>query len=175
MDIAFFGAGCFWCIEAIFLQVDGVDEVISGYTGGHIKNPTYKEICTGTTGHAEVCKVVYDSTKVDFDTLLKIFWENHDSTTLNKQGADVGTQYRSAIFYVDESQKRKSTEYKYILERSGVFDKLIVTEITQLDIFYEAENYHQDYYKNNPNQPYCMFIIKPKLDKFFKNYKNDIK
>jgi len=175
MSFAVFGAGCFWCIEAIFAQVNGVQEVMSGYTGGNKINPTYKDICTGTTGHAEVCKVVYDSTKIDFDTLLKIFWENHDPTTLNKQGADVGTQYRSAIFYVNSAQKTKSLEYKKILEDSTAFQKPIVTEITKLDTFYKAEDYHQDYYKNNSNQPYCMFVIKPKLDKFFKNYNNDIK
>ena len=175
MSFAVFGAGCFWCIEAIFAQVNGVQEVMSGYTGGNKINPTYKDICTGTTGHAEVCKVVYDSTKIDFDTLLKIFWENHDPTTLNKQGADVGTQYRSAIFYVNSAQKTKSLEYKKILEDSTAYQKPIVTEITKLDTFYKAEDYHQDYYKNNSNQPYCMFVIKPKLDKFFKNYNNDIK
>ena len=173
MSFAVFGAGCFWCIEAIFSQVDGVSEVISGYTGGHLENPTYEQICKGQTGHAEVCKVIYDSEKVSFDDLLKIFWKNHDPTTLNQQGADIGTQYRSVIFYNNDNQKNKSAHYKNILEQEKVFNDPIVTEIVELEKFYEAENYHQEYYKNNPGQPYCLFVIKPKLDKFFKNYKKN--
>ena len=175
MSFAVFGAGCFWCVEAIFSQINGVSEVISGYCNGYTKNPTYKQICTGTTGHAEVCKVVYDSTKVSYDELLKIFWESHDPTTLNKQGADVGTQYRSAIFYTNDTEKEIAQEYKEKLDKSGIFKDSIVTEITKLDTFYIAEDYHQEYYENNPNQPYCLFVIKPKLDKFFKKYKNEIK
>ena len=168
MDFAVFGAGCFWCVEAIFSQLDGVSAVISGYTGGDTKNPTYEDICTGKTNHAEVCKIIYDSNAITFEELLKIFFESHDPTTLNKQGADIGTQYRSSIFYVNDQQKELSEKYKNILNKSEKFNDSIVTEITKLDVFYEAEDYHQDYYKNNPNQPYCRFVIKPKLDKFFK-------
>ena len=168
MDFAVLGAGCFWCVEAIFSQLDGVSAVISGYTGGDTKNPTYEDICTGKTNHAEVCKITYDSNAITFEELLKIFFESHDPTTLNKQGADIGTQYRSSIFYVNDKQKELSEKYKNILNKSEKFNDSIVTEITKLDVFYEAEDYHQDYYKNNPNQPYCRFVIKPKLDKFFK-------
>ena len=170
MDFAIFGAGCFWCVEAIFSQLDGVSSVISGYTGGDTKNPTYEDICTGKTNHAEVCKIIYDSNTITFDELLKTFFESHDPTTLNKQGADIGTQYRSSIFYVNDKQKELSEKYKNILNKSDQYNNSIVTEIIKLDVFYEAEDYHQDYYKNNPNQPYCRFVIKPKLDNFFKKY-----
>ena len=169
MDFAVFGAGCFWCVEAIFSQLNGVSAVISGYTGGDIKNPTYEDICTGTSNHAEVCKIIYDSDIISFEELLKTFFESHDPTTLNKQGADIGTQYRSSIFYVNDDQKKLAEKYKDMLNKSDQFNNAIVTEITKLDIFYKAENYHQDYYKNNPHQPYCRFVIKPKLDKFFNN------
>ena len=169
MNIAVFGAGCFWCVEAIFLQLNGVSEVVSGYTGGHIANPTYKDICSGNTGHAEVCKITFDPKIISFEALLKVFWENHDPTTLNRQGQDVGSQYRSAIFYTTDEQKELSLEYKNKLNENKAFNKPIVTEITELKEFYLAEDYHQNYYNNNPNQPYCMFVIKPKLEKFFKN------
>ena len=169
MNFAVFGAGCFWCVEAIFLQIDGVSEVISGYTGGKTKNPTYEDICTGTTGHVEVCKIVYDPKIVSYENLLKIFWENHDPTTLNKQGADSGTQYRSAVFYITEEEKNNAIKYKKMLDESKIFSFPIVTEITKLGEFYKAEDYHQNYYNNNPNQPYCKFVIKPKLDKYFMN------
>ena len=168
MSFAIFGAGCFWCVEVIFSNLDGVTKVISGYTGGNTKNPTYKDICSGKTNHAEVCKIIYNPNIITFKELLKTFFENHDPTTLNKQGADIGTQYRSAIFYIDDKQKISSEKYKKILNKSDQFDSLIITEIIKLDVFYEAEEYHQNYYNNNPNQPYCRFIIKPKLDKFFK-------
>jgi len=163
MNFAVFGAGCFWCVEAIFLQIDGVSEVVSGYTGGNTKNPTYEDICSGTTGHAEVCKIVFDPKIVSYEVLLKAFWENHDPTTLNRQGADTGTQYRSAVFYVNEEQKNAAIKYKGILEESKVFNTAIVTEVTKLEEFYKAEDYHQNYYNNNPDQPYCKFVIKPKL------------
>tara|TARA_Y100000590_G_C15718023_1_gene1012550 strand:+ start:129 stop:638 length:510 start_codon:yes stop_codon:yes gene_type:complete len=169
MSFAIFGAGCFWCVEAIFSQLNGVESVIAGYTGGNTKNPTYEDICTGKTNHVEVCKIIYNPDIISFDQLLKVFFESHDPTTLNRQGADIGTQYRSAIFYIDNKQKELSEKYKDFLNNSDEFKNSIVTEIEKLDIFYEAEDYHQDYYKNNPNQPYCKFIIKPKLDKFFKN------
>ena len=168
MDFAIFGAGCFWCVEAIFLQLDGVSAVVSGYTGGDTKNPTYKEICTGKTNHAEVCKIIYDSDIISFTELLKVFFESHNPITLNKQGTDIGTQYRSSIFYVNDTQKKLAEKYKNILNKSDEFKGSIITEIEKLDVFYKAEEYHQNYYKNNPNQPYCNFVIKPKLDKFLK-------
>jgi len=171
MNYAIFGAGCFWCVEAIFSQLNGVSDVISGYTGGNTKKPTYNDICTGKTNHAEVCKISYDSDIISYEKLLQVFFENHNPTTLNRQGADIGTQYRSAIFYNSNEQKISAEKYKKILNESDEFKDLIVTEITKLEIFYEAESYHQDYYKNNSSQPYCKVVIKPKLDKFFnKNY-----
>ena len=169
MSFAVFGAGCFWCVEAIFSQLDGVSEVISGYTGGDIENPSYEQICSGKTNHAEVCKIVFDSKVISYEQLLKIFFETHDPTTLNKQGADEGTQYRSAIFYTDSIQQRIAIEFKENLDNSKIFKSSIVTEVNQLRTFYEAENYHQNYYINNENHPYCRFVIKPKLDKFLKN------
>ncbi len=169
MSVAVFGAGCFWCVEAIFLHLNGVYKVVSGYTGGHTKNPTYKDICAGDTGHVEVCKITFNPKIIPFKTLLKTFWENHDPTTLNKQGADIGTQYRSAIFYTTDKQKELAINYKDRLENNNAFKSAIVTEIKQLEKFYIAEDYHQNYYNDNPNQPYCMFVIKPKLEKFFEN------
>lgn len=171
MNYAIFGAGCFWCVEAIFSQLNGVSDVISGYTGGNTKNPTYKDICTGKTGHAEVCKIIYNPEIISYEKLLQVFFENHDPTTLNRQGADIGTQYRSAIFFNTEEQRVSANYYKKTLNKSNEFKNTIVTEITKLDTFYIAENYHQDYYNNNSSQPYCAVVIKPKLDKFFsKNY-----
>ena len=169
MSFAVFGAGCFWCVEAIFSQLDGVSEVISGYTGGEIENPSYEQICSGKTNHAEVCKIVFDSKVISYEQLLKIFFETHDPTTLNKQGADEGTQYRSAIFYTDSLQQTAALEFKKKLNNSKIFKNPIVTEVNQLRTFYDAEDYHQNYYINNKNQPYCRFVIKPKLDKFLKN------
>ena len=166
MEIAVFGAGCFWCIEAIFSQVEGIKDISVGYTGGHTKNPTYEEICKGNTGHAEVMRLEYDPSTVNYEDLLKIFWETHDPTTLNRQGNDIGTQYRSAIYYSNTEQKKIAENYKKQLEKDKVFINKIVTEITELGIYYEAENYHQDYYSNNKNQPYCRYVIKPKIEKF---------
>ena len=166
MDIAVFGAGCFWCIEAIFSQVEGIKDISVGYTGGHTKSPTYEEICKGNTGHAEVMRIEYDPSIVNYEDLLKIFWETHDPTTLNRQGNDIGTQYRSAIYYSNTEQKKIAENYKKQLEKDKVFINKIVTEITELGIYYEAENYHQDYYSNNKNQPYCRYVIKPKIEKF---------
>ena len=174
-DTATFGTGCFWCTEAIFEQLDGVLKVSSGYTGGHVNNPTYKEVCDGTTGHAEVVQIVYDPAKITFDELLEVFWQTHDPTTLNRQGNDVGTQYRSAIFYHNDEQKQKAEKYKAELNTSGAFNKPIVTEITPSSKFYVAENYHQDYYNNNGSQPYCYYVIKPKMEKFQKVFKDKIK
>ena len=169
MNIAIFGAGCFWCVEAIFLQLPGVTEVISGYTGGTTPNPTYEQICTGKTGHAEVCKIVYNPEIISYSQLLKYFWESHDPTTVNRQGNDIGTQYRSAIFYTDKTQKEIAKTYKEKLSKSNIYEDPIVTKIEPLDTFYEAEEYHQDYYRLNKEQPYCKFVIKPKLDKVFRD------
>ena len=169
MNIAIFGAGCFWCVEAIFLQLPGVTEVISGYTGGTTPNPTYEQICTGKTGHAEVCKIIYNPEIISYNQLLKYFWESHDPTTLNRQGNDIGTQYRSAIFYTDKTQKEIAQKYKEKLSKSNIYQNPIVTKIEPLDIFYTAEEYHQDYYRLNKEQPYCKFVIKPKLDKVFRD------
>ena len=169
MNFAIFGAGCFWCIEAIFSQLDGVSQVISGYSGGDIKNPTYEEVCSGKTNHAEVCKIEYNPEIITFETLLKVFWENHDPTTLNKQGADIGTQYRSAIFYTNLNQKEISEKYKDNLNKSNAFINPIVTEIVEFKEFYRAEKHHQDYFANNQNLPYCQIVIKPKLDKFMQS------
>ena len=167
MNVAIFGAGCFWCVEAIFSQLEGVNSVTSGYCNGTTKNPTYESICSGNTGHAEVCKIDYNPDIITFEELLTVFFQTHDPTTLNRQGADVGTQYRSGIFYINEEQKKISE--KFIKNISDNFTNPIVTEVSKLDTFYEAENYHQDYYKNNTNAPYCRFVIKPKLDKFLKD------
>jgi peptide-methionine (S)-S-oxide reductase len=174
-DTATFGTGCFWCTEALFQELEGVLKVSSGYSGGHVKNPTYKEVCEGTTGHAEVVQVVYDPSKITFDELLEVFWQTHDPTTLNRQGNDEGTQYRSAIFYHNTGQKAKAEKYKAELDKSGAWSKPIVTEITPFSIFYVAEDYHQDYYSNNGSAPYCYYVIKPKMEKFEKVFKNKLK
>ena len=174
-DTATFGAGCFWCVEAIFQNLDGVKSVASGYSGGAIKNPSYKEICTGRTGHAEVIQIVYDPSRLTFDELLEVFWQTHDPTTLNRQGADVGTQYRSVIFYHDDKQRELAESYKKKLDASGAFDKPIVTEISPFTVFYKAEDYHQNYYNQNSDEPYCTFVIQPKLEKFKKVFKDKMK
>ena len=174
-DTATFGNGCFWCTEAIFQQLDGVLKVESGYSGGHTENPTYKEVCEGTTGHAEAIQIVYDPSKISYDDLLQVFWETHDPTTLNRQGNDVGTQYRSVIFFHNEEQKKKAAYYLQKLEESKAFDKPIVTEISPMTKFYVAENYHQDYYNNNGTQPYCYYVIRPKLEKFRKAFSEKLK
>jgi len=170
VETATFGEGCFWCVEAIFSRIDGVIEVKSGYSGGHVRNPTYKEVCTGTTGHAEVCQIKYNPEKVCYADLLEVFWETHDPTTLNRQGNDIGTQYRSVIFYHNEEQKNLAEEMKKRLDAEKIWDKPIVTEIVEYEAFYEAEDYHDDYFKNNPNQPYCTFVIAPKIQKFEKSF-----
>jgi peptide-methionine (S)-S-oxide reductase len=163
MEKATFGGGCFWCVEAVYEQLPGVQSVLSGYAGGTKPNPTYEEVCTGKIGHAEVARITYDPTKITYEQLLGMFWQAHDPTTLNRQGADVGTQYRSVIFYHDEKQKAAAEKSK--AEAQKAFDDPIVTEIQPLKEFYPAENYHQDYYRNHANAPYCTFIIKPKLKK----------
>lgn len=172
---ATFGSGCFWCTEAIFERVNGVISVVSGYSGGHVVNPTYKEVCDGTTGHAECTQITFDSSIISYDELLEIFWKTHDPTTLNRQGNDVGTQYRSAIFYHNEEQKQKADYYKQKLTDEIIWDKPIVTEITKFEKFYPAEDYHQEYYENNPNQGYCAFVITPKVEKFEKIFKDKLK
>lgn len=172
---ATFGSGCFWCTEAIFENLNGVHSVVSGYAGGHVLNPTYEEVCTGTTGHAEVTQITYDPSLISYDELLEIFWKTHDPTTLNRQGNDVGPQYRSVIFYHNEEQKKLAEKYKTELDKSGAWDKPIVTEISPLTNFFPAEKYHQDYYNNNPNQGYCAFVIAPKLEKFRKVFKDKLK
>lgn len=175
-DTAYFANGCFWCTEAIFEQLNGVKSAVSGYTGGQTKNPTYKQVCTGETGHAECLEIVYDPKQISFDELLEVFWETHDPTTLNRQGNDVGTQYRSGIFYVNEEQKQKAENYKAELNKIGAFHNPIVTEITPFSTFYPAENYHQEYFENNENNnPYCKIVIRPKVDKFRKVFKDKLK
>lgn len=169
LETATFGTGCFWCTEAVFEELDGVVKVTSGYMGGKVKNPSYKEVCTGETGHAECVQITYEPVKVSYDELLKVFFEVHDPTSLNRQGADVGTQYRSAIFYHNAAQKQKAEYYKEELNKSGAYDKPIVTEVAPASAFYAAEDYHQEYYQNNKNtNPYCSIVIRPKLEKFQK-------
>ncbi len=163
---ATFGGGCFWCIEAVFQRLDGVRSVTSGYAGGTTENPTYKEVCSGRTGHAEVVQIEYDRRKISFEKLLEVFWAAHDPTTLNRQGADVGTQYRSVIFYANEAQKLAAEKSR--AEAQKLFDRPIVTEIQPLTKFYKAEGYHQDYYQNNQSAPYCQMVIRPKLEKLQK-------
>lgn len=175
LKTAVFGAGCFWCVEAVFEELIGVHSVISGYSGGHVKNPAYREVCTGRTGHAEVIKILYDPEVISFKELLEVFWQTHDPTTLNRQGADVGTQYRSAIFYVDDEQRQLAEEYKKKLDASGAWSNPIVTEISSLKNFYDAEEDHQDYYQNNSDQPYCAAVIRPKMEKFRKAFQDKLK
>jgi len=174
-DKATFGNGCFWCTEAIFEKLNGVESVVSGYTGGNIENPTYEDVCGGETGHAEVAQITFDPSIITFEDLLEVFWQTHDPTTLNRQGNDVGTQYRSAIFYHTEEQMKLSQDYKTKLIEAKIFDNPIVTEIVELGVFYPAENYHQDYYAQNINQPYCSFVITPKVEKFKKIFKERLK
>ena len=174
-DTATFANGCFWCTEVIFQQLEGVLKVSSGYSGGHVVNPTYKEVCTGTTGHAECIQVIYDPSKITFDELLEVFWQTHDPTTLNKQGNDEGPQYRSAVFFHTQEQKAKAQKYKEELDKSGAFRAPIITEVSPFTSFYIAENYHQDYYNANGSQPYCTYVIRPKLEKFQKVFKSKLK
>jgi peptide-methionine (S)-S-oxide reductase len=174
-DTITLGAGCFWCIEAVFLELKGVVSVTSGYMGGTVKNPSYKEVCNGTTGHAEVARIVFDPTVITLDEILEVFWMTHDPTTLNRQGADVGTQYRSAIFYNSEQQRSTAERYKSELDKSGAFEAPIVTEITPTSVFYEAEDYHQNYYALNGEQGYCRMVIRPKVEKFRKVFADRLK
>ncbi|MBT8191540.1 MAG: peptide-methionine (S)-S-oxide reductase MsrA [Bacteroidia bacterium] len=174
MKKAYFGGGCFWCVEAVFQRIKGVNKVISGYAGGKIKNPTYREICTGTTGHAEIVEIEYDQSIISYDDLLLVFFNTHDPTTLNQQGNDKGTQYRSIIFYTEELE-RKLAESFINNEAVRIWDGNITTALEKLETFYPAENYHQDYYNNHQSQGYCTFIIKPKVDKLNERFKSLLK
>jgi peptide-methionine (S)-S-oxide reductase len=175
LEEATFGSGCFWCTEAVFQQLKGVKAVVSGYSGGRTKNPTYEEVCTGATGHAEVIRVKFDPKVVTYVDLLEVFWKTHDPTTLNRQGADHGTQYRSVIFYHNETQQKLATEYKKKLDESKAFDKPIVTEISPIKDFYPGEDYHQNYFRNHPENPYCTAVINRKVAKFKAVFKDKLK
>lgn len=172
---ATFGMGCFWCTEAVFQRIKGVVSVKSGYEGGNTPNPTYEDVSTGETNHAEVLEISFDPAKISFEELLEIFWKSHDPTTLNRQGADVGTQYRSVIFYHSDEQKQIATKYKEELNKTKAFENPVVTEITKSTTFYVAENYHQDYYIKNGEQPYCKLVILPKMEKLEKLFKSKLK
>lgn len=174
-DTITFGAGCFWCVEAVFQRLKGVDTVQSGYMGGKISNPTYKEVCSGLTGHAEVVQVVFDPEIISFEKLVEVFFYTHDPTTLNRQGADAGTQYRSAIFYHNESQRETAEKVKAKLNDANTFGAKIVTEITPASVFYVAEDYHQNYYNLNGSQPYCRIVINPKVGKLIDKFKDLLK
>ncbi len=174
-DTATFGAGCFWCVEAQFQMLDGVESVKSGFSGGHVKNPSYREVCDGTTGHAEVCQIVYDTSKLSYKDMLEAFWKTHDPTQLNRQGNDVGTQYRSVIFYHNDEQKKLAEEYKKKLNESGAYDGPVVTEISPYSTFYKAEDYHQNYFNENGDVPYCRFVVQPKVEKFREVFKDKLK
>lgn len=169
------GGGCFWCTEAVYLQLKGVSDVKPGYSGGHVKNPSYKEVCAETTGHAEVVQITFDPEVVSFTEILEVFFVTHDPTTLNRQGNDVGTQYRSAIFYHSEGQKQTATQIISQLEKEKVYKNPIVTEVTAFDEFYIAEDYHINYFARNKNQPYCQFVVAPKVEKFKKVFKEKMK
>ncbi len=174
MEKATLGGGCFWCVEAVYQNLKGVKRVISGYSGGMTENPTYSQICTGTTGHAEVVQISFDPSMISFAGILSVFWRTHDPTTLNRQGADVGSQYRSAIFYHDEEQKIIAKRSKQETEASKLWPAPLVTEIMPLTTFYQAEEYHQNYYLNNPYQPYCLMVINPKVKKFKKDFQDQL-
>jgi peptide-methionine (S)-S-oxide reductase len=175
IDTATFGAGCFWCVEAVFQRLNGVISIKSGYAGGTVKNPSYKEVCTGTTGHAEVCQIIFDKSKIKFDELLEVFWKTHDPTTLNYQGNDHGTQYRSVVFYHNAEQKQLAEKYKKQINDEKAYPNPIVTEIVPFNNYYEAEAYHQNYYNQNGSEGYCQFVIQPKVEKFEKIFKDKMK
>ena len=175
MERATFGNGCFWCTEAVFQRLKGVQSVMSGYSGGSMKNPTYRQVCTGTTGHAEAIQITYDPALISYQELLEVFWQTHDPTTLNRQGNDVGTQYRSVVFYHSDRQKELAEEFRQKLDASGVFAQPIVTEIVPFAEFYRAEDHHQNYFNENSGQPYCRVMIKPKLEKFAKVFHDKLK
>ena len=169
-EVAILGGGCFWCLEAVFEQLKGVEKVESGYSGGTVANPSYQQVCSGTTGHAEVVRITFDGQAISYEEILQIFFAMHDPTTLNRQGADVGTQYRSAVFYLDDGQRTTAARVIEEIEAAGIWDEPIVTEITAFEAFYVAEEYHREYYRRNPGQSYCQFVIAPKVAKFRKQY-----
>lgn len=176
LEIATLAAGCFWCVEAIYQQLEGVETVMSGYAGGNVPNPSYEEVCKGNTGHAEVIQIIYDTTKVSFTEILEVFFKTHDPTTLNRQGADVGTQYRSAIFYHNQEQKSIAENIINELNAAGAYNSKIVTTLEPMEVFYKAENYHQDYFNQNANKnPYCQMVVRPKVEKFQKVFKDKLK
>ncbi len=175
LEIATFGGGCYWCMEAIFQRLDGIVKVESGFSGGQVKNPTYREVCTGTTGHAEVIQITFEPAKVPFSEILKVFFTMHDPTTLNQQGNDVGTQYRSAVFYHNDAQKKAAEEIIAELNKAKAYPNPIVTEVTKFDVFYKAEDYHQDYYNQHSGEGYCQYVIQPKIEKFEKVFKDRLK
>jgi len=175
LETATFGAGCFWCIEAVFQELKGVEKVVSGYAGGSVENPTYQQVCSGTTGHAEVAQISYDPDLISYEDLLDVFWRTHDPTTLNRQGADVGPQYRSVIFYHHEEQKALAEKSKRETDASDLWPNPIVTEINSLAKFYPAEDYHQNYFRQNPYQPYCQMVINPKMSKLRKEFQSRLK
>jgi peptide-methionine (S)-S-oxide reductase len=173
--LATFGAGCFWCVEAVFQRLNGVTKVESGYAGGTVGNPTYEQVCAGSTGHAEVCQITYDPSRISYADLLEVFFSSHDPTTLNRQGNDVGTQYRSVIFHHDDEQKQEAEKAKKELDKAGAFDRPIVTEISPSKTFYKAESYHQNYFNENGSQPYCRLVIVPKVEKLKKVFATKLK
>lgn len=175
LETATLGAGCFWCVEAVFDDLRGVEDVVSGYSGGHTENPTYREVCSETTGHAEVTQIKFDPNEIDFADILRVFFAVHDPTTLNRQGNDIGSSYRSAIFYHSDEQKQIAEEIIKEVTAEGVYDNPIVTEVTKFDKFYPAEDYHQEYFANNPTQPYCAAVVAPKVAKFRQKFVNRLK
>jgi len=175
LDTATFGGGCFWCVEAVFQELEGVEKVVSGYAGGRNANPTYKEVCTGTTGHAEVAQIYFDITKITYDELLLAFFSSHDPTTLNRQGGDEGTQYRSVVFYNSDAEKSATESMIKKLTEEQVYSSKIITEVSPMPVFYPAEDYHQNYFELNPNQSYCAAVINPKVTKFKKQFKENLK
>lgn len=175
ISIATLGGGCFWCLEAVFSEIQGIISVESGYSGGKLVNPSYEQICSGTTGHAEVVQITFDTEIISFDEILEIFFTIHDPTQLNRQGNDIGSQYRSVIFYHSDDQREKATYAKNVLEQKDIWKKMIVTELTHFEIFYPAEDQHQNYFKNNPTQSYCSFVISPKLSKFRQEFGHKLK
>jgi len=174
MEQAIFGGGCFWCTEAVFQHLKGVNKVVSGYMGGHKPNPSYEDICKGNTGHAEIIRIEFDPEQISFEDLLLVFFKTHNPTTLNQQGNDIGDQYRSVIFYENQEQKLAAENMIDSLEKEMVFDQPIVTEVKPVSLFYSAEDYHQNYYNNNPNKSYCAFVIQPKLNKFIKEFRDKL-
>ncbi|RCS52925.1 peptide-methionine (S)-S-oxide reductase [Bremerella cremea] len=175
IQTATFGGGCFWCTEAVFSELRGVESVTSGYAGGHVANPTYEQVCTKTTGHAEVIQITFDPDQISYEDLLEIFFQTHDPTTKDRQGNDVGPQYRSAIFYHSQAQKEAADAFIAKLNDNGVFPAQIVTEVTEINNYYPAENYHQEYLANNPGNPYCAMVVRPKVDKFRKQFGEKLK